>query len=153
MVAVAELAHKLSGNVSPAGFFAFVLLFVGVWWAWIGETFYDTRFDTDDPVHRLLTVLQMFAVVALAINVHDAFGTTGRAFTLSYVAIRAILVVQYLRAGRYVPSARPLTGRFARGFALAAALWVVTIFLPAPWRWLVVAAALAVDFGTPIFAG
>ncbi len=153
VVAVAELAHKLSDNISPSGFFAFVLLFVGVWWAWVGETFYDTRFDTDDPVHRLLTVLQMFAVVALAINVHDGFGATGTGFALSYVAIRAVLVVQYLRAGRYVPDARPLTDRFARGFALAALLWVMTTLLPSPWRFVLVGVALAVDFGTPIFAG
>jgi low temperature requirement protein LtrA len=153
VVAVAELAHKLGGDISPAGFAGFVVLFIVVWWAWVGETFYDNRFDTDDPLHRLLTILQMFAVAALAVNVHDAFGATATGFTLSYVAIRAILVAQYLRAGRHAPAARPLTRRYARGFALAAAIWLLSAFTPPPWRFALAALALAVDFGTPILAG
>ena len=74
VVAIAELAHYLDGHVGLSGFFSFVALFVPTWWCWLGSTFYATRFDTDDLGHRLLTLLQMALVAALAVNVHHGLG-------------------------------------------------------------------------------
>ena len=48
------------------GFLVFAGLFVPVWWAWVGYTFYADRFDTDDPPHRVLMIAGMFAVAVLA---------------------------------------------------------------------------------------
>jgi low temperature requirement protein LtrA len=70
VVAIAEVAHKLHGEVSLLGFVSFVALFVPIWLCWLGATFYATRFDTDDLGHRLLTLLQMALIAALAVNVH-----------------------------------------------------------------------------------
>lgn len=95
VVAVTELAHDLSENVSVLGFLAFAGLFVPVWWAWIGSTFYATRFDTDDLVHRLFTAIEIFLIVVLAVNIHDGFGATSGGFALAYAAIRGLLVFKY----------------------------------------------------------
>ena len=103
VVAVAELAHNLSENVSVLEFLAFAGLFVPVWWAWIGSIFYATRFDTDDLVHRLFTAIEIFLVVVLAVNIHDGFGATSGGFALAYAAIRGLLVFKYYMAGRNVP--------------------------------------------------
>jgi low temperature requirement protein LtrA len=62
VVAVAELGHNLSDDPTARGFGEFVALFVPVWWAWAGFTFYANRFDTDDLTYRLLCLLGMFAV-------------------------------------------------------------------------------------------
>ena len=153
VVAVAELAHELSGDVSLAGFGRFVALFVPVWWAWIGATYYANRFDTDDALHRLLTFVQMVAAAALAVNVHHGLGETSAGFAVSYAVFRFVLVLQYARAGRQVAEARALTRRFGTGFAVAATLWLLSAFVPAPWRFVLWAAGLAVDFATPISAG
>lgn len=69
VVAIAQLAHNLSNDVSLSGFSGFVVLFIPVWWAWIGTTFYANRFDSDDIGHRLLTGLQMVAIAAIAVNI------------------------------------------------------------------------------------
>jgi len=66
VVAVAQLASSLSHDLTLHGFLVFCGLFVPVWWAWVGYTFYADRFDTDDVVHRLLMLGGMFAVGALA---------------------------------------------------------------------------------------
>lgn len=153
VVAVANLSHTLLGHVSLPGILGFAALFVPVWWAWVGATFYATRFDTDDLVHRLLTLLQMTAVAALAVNVHHALGSSSAGFALSYVAVRAILIVQYRRAGRYLPQARPLTDRYSAGFTLAALLWLVSVFVPPPWRFALWAAGIIIDYGTPLVSG
>jgi len=43
------------------GLARYALMFLLIWWAWLGHTMYSTRFDADDVVQRLLTLLQIFA--------------------------------------------------------------------------------------------
>jgi low temperature requirement protein LtrA len=50
-------------------------------------TSYSTRFESDDFVHSILILLQMARAVALAPNIHGAFGETSFNFTISYAAI------------------------------------------------------------------
>lgn len=59
VVAVSQLAHNLNEDISLSGLFGFVVLFITVWWSWIGTTFYANRFDSDDVGHRLLIGIQM----------------------------------------------------------------------------------------------
>src|SRR4028118_2425 len=140
VVAIAEVAHKLHGEVSLLGFVSFVALFVPIWLCWLGSTFYATRFDTDDLGHRLLTLLQIALVAALAVNLHHGLGESSTGFALSYAAFRTLLILQYLSAGYFVRAARPLINWYIRGFAISAFLWVVSVWVPLPWRfglWLV----------------
>jgi len=152
VVAISQLAHNLSGDVSLSGFFGFVVLFIPVWWAWIGTTFYANRFDSDDIGHRLLTGLQMLAIAAIAVNVHHGLGESSSGFALAYAAGRAVLVVEYLRAAKSIAQARPLATRYAQGFMIAASLWLLSAFVPIPWRFGFWALGLIVDFATPLTA-
>lgn len=150
VVAVAALAERLSGRLDPVGALAFAALFVPVWWSWAAVMFYNDRFDTDDLWHRAATLLQMLGAALLAVNVHSAF--VGIGFPLAYALVRAILVVKYVRVARHAPTARPLAKRYAVGFGLAAALWAASILVPAPARFAVWVAAMAIDLGTPLTA-
>ncbi|GAB1541179.1 low temperature requirement protein A [Scytonema sp. NUACC21] len=152
VVAVSQVAHNLSKDISLSGFFGFVFLFMPIWWAWIGTTFYANRFDIDDIGHRLLIGVQMIAIAALAVNIHHGLDESSTGFALSYAAGRAVLVIEYLRAARHIPLARPLATRYAQGFAIAAAFWVLSIFIPAPLRFGFWALGLIVDFATPLTA-
>jgi len=153
VAAVAQLARNLSDDYSWLGMLHFSVLFVPVWWAWVGHTFYLTRFDTEDVGHRLLTMAQMAAAASLAIHVPAALGATSAGFALSYAAVRFILVAEYLRAGGHIPAVRPLTCRYAAGFGVAASLWAISVLVPVPWRFGLWGIALAVDFLTPLTAG
>ncbi len=150
VVAVSQLAHYLQNHVSLSGVLGFVALFLPVWWSWIGTTFYANRFDSDDVGHRLLTAVQMLAIAALAVNVHHGLGESCTGFALSYALGRAVLVFEYIRAGWHIPTARPLTTSYARGFALAATFWVISAFVPIPWRFVLWALGIIVDFATPV---
>ena len=66
VVVVAQLAHRLKDHLSLPGIAEFALVFIPVWWSWVGTTFYATRFDTDDTLHRVFTVIQMAAIAAMA---------------------------------------------------------------------------------------
>ena len=152
VVAVSQLAHYLSKDVSISGFLGFVVLFVPVWWAWIGTTFYANRFDSDDVGRRLLMGLQMLASAALAVNIHHGLGSSSVGFALAYAAARFILVFEYLWAGQYIPAARGLTRHYARGFAIAATLWLISVFVPVPFRFAIWTVGLIIDFATPLTA-
>ncbi len=150
---VAQLTFQLSQDLSGFGVLSFVGLCLPVWWAWVGQAFYATRFDTDDLGHRLFIIAQMFAVGAMAVNVHAGLGRGSAGFALSYAAVRFILVGEYLGAHVFVPAARALTRRFGLGFGLAATIWLVSAWVPPPCRFYLWGLGLLIDFATPFSAG
>lgn len=153
VAAISQLATRLSGDYSPPGIFRFAMLFIPVWWAWVGHTFYLSRFDTEDLGHRLLTMAQMIAAASLAIHLPGALGQTSSGFALSYAMVRFILVAEYARAGRHIPTVRPLTNRYLMGFGSAATIWALSVLAPPPWRFWLWGTALVVDFAAPLTAG
>jgi low temperature requirement protein LtrA len=153
VAAIAQLGIRLSHDTTWDGLLKFLMLFIPVWWAWVGPAFYATRFDADDPLHRFLTLAQMAAVAALAVNVHDGLGVGSRGFTLAYASVRVVLVIEYVRAGRHIVRARPLTRRYSMGFGLAAAIWLISALTPVPLRFVLWGLGLVVDVGTPLLAG
>ncbi|PZV08608.1 MAG: low temperature requirement protein A [Leptolyngbya sp.] len=152
VVAVSQVAHNLSQDVSLTGFVGFVALFVPLWWAWIGATLYANRFDTDTVIRRVLMGVQMLAIAALAVNVHHGLDDSSPGFALSYAAARIVLVLEYLWAGWCIPSVRGLTTHYSIGFAIAAAFWILSAFVPVLLRFAFWAVGLGVDFATPLTA-
>jgi low temperature requirement protein LtrA len=151
--AISQLAIGLGARYNLRGFLDFAVLFIPVWWAWVGQTFYLTRFDTDDTGHRLLTMAQIIAVAFLAVNIPGALSITTIGFALSYAAVRFILVFEYIRAALYIPSVRPLINRYIAGFGTAATLWAVSTLVPTPYRFGLWIIAVVVDFMAPLTAG
>jgi low temperature requirement protein LtrA len=149
VAAVAQVGVPLREDYTLHGLMRYALMFLLIWWAWLGHTMYSTRFDADDIVQRFLTLLQIFAAAAMAANAKSAFDSRDSAgFGAAYAVLRAVLVVQYLRA-RQVKETRQLTTLYAVGFGLAAFLWGVAALIPAPIRFWLWIAALLIDLGTP----
>ena len=152
VVAVARLGARFLHDLTWEGFFEFAALFTVLWWAWASFTFFADRYDTDDSGQRLLAVAQMIGVagMAAAIGLGDQeLDTISRPFAVSYAAVRIALVVMYARAYRHVPDTQPLVVGYLKGFSVEVLFWIASIFVPAPWRYLLWAAGLAVSFATP----
>jgi low temperature requirement protein LtrA len=149
-IIVFQLSRHLNQDVSVYGFLSFVALFIPVVWSWVGVTFYSTRFETDDLAHRLLMLLQIAAAALMAVSVPDGLGKNSVWFALSYALMRTILVIEYLRTRRNIPSARQLATRYSIGFSIAAGIWFASIFVPTPIRLIFWIIGLAVDIGTPL---
>jgi low temperature requirement protein LtrA len=152
VAAVGQLASALSSQPTPTRFFEFLGLFVPVWWAWSGYTFYANRFDTDDLPYRLLTLLGMFGVAVLATTVPGVFKGATIAFPLAYVGVRAVLLVLYERARRHVPEARSLSTTFLLAFGSANIVWLVSLVPPRPWNYVLWGCALLLELSAPIAA-
>jgi low temperature requirement protein LtrA len=136
------------------GFLHFAGLFVPVWWAWVGHTFYADRFESDDVLYRLLVLAAMLAVAGVALNTPTAFTSPAASLRLSmsYLGVRVILVALYLRAYRSEPLARPLCSRYAVGFSIGAAFWLASVFVSPPGRYWLWAAGLVVELATPLLS-
>ncbi|MEE9162797.1 MAG: low temperature requirement protein A [Candidatus Neomarinimicrobiota bacterium] len=152
IVAVAVLARQLSDNLSIEGLAVFAGLFISVWWSWAGHTIFATRFGRDDNFQRGMTLLQMLASAALAVQLPQALGSGSAGFAAAYVATRATLLILYVRARSQYPEASRLTAFFLAGYSTGAALWLFSIAFDPPLRYLFWAAGIGIEFGTFLLA-
>src|SRR5215813_9508253 len=67
VLAVSQVSHVLSSETDLNGFLKYIILFVPVWWSWIGYTFYADRFETTETIYRVLMFAGMLGVVGLSL--------------------------------------------------------------------------------------
>jgi low temperature requirement protein LtrA len=151
VAAVAALAGGLHDAHSGAGLARFALLFIPIWWAWMSFTWYGTAFDTDDVAYRLTLLAAMLVVVVLAANT-DVTGGRSAAFALAYTGLLALLVGLWLRAWRHDTVTRPLSIRYAAGNALGGGVWLASLLLEPPGRYVAWTIAMVVLMTTPVLA-
>jgi low temperature requirement protein LtrA len=149
VISIAEVVHTLEDYRTLADFLGMAGLFVAVWWAWVGYTVYADRFDTDDLVHRVLVLAGMLAVIAMALSIHDALHGGSTQFALAFVAVRGIVLLLNARARRHAAEARPLLNLFLAAFSTGASLWLVSVFVPEPARYLLWGLALLIELSAP----
>jgi low temperature requirement protein LtrA len=149
VISIAEVAHTLEDYRTLADFVGTAGLFVAVWWAWVGYTVYADRFDTDDLPHRALVLAGMLAVIAMALSVHGALHGGSARFALSFVAVRGIVLVLNARARRHAVPARPLLNLYLGAFSTGAALWLVSVLVPEPARYVLWGVALVLELSAP----
>lgn len=149
---VARCADLLAKDETWPGALVFVAVLATGWWAWASATLYANRFDTDDAVFRLLTLAAMGGVVAMAASVDKIDGPAGRWFALGYVVVRLALMAGYLRAWRHVPKARSTARLYLIGHGLGAAIWLVSLAVPAPARYVLWGVGVLADLVWPTAA-
>ena len=153
VVAIAQLAQELVRDHSLGGFAIFAGLFLPVFIAWQGFTFYADRFDSDDVLFRAVMLAAMLAIAALAVQIPDvAAGRHDAGFVVAYVTLRSLLVALYLRAWPHAVAARPLIARYAGGYSLSIALWLLSLLVDPPLRYVLWGVGLAIEYAMPVVA-
>ncbi|MBS1714331.1 MAG: low temperature requirement protein A [Armatimonadetes bacterium] len=153
VAAIGQMSLSLSADFTWNGVSRFMLLFIPLWWAWVGQAYFLSRFDSDDLVHRLFALLQIMIVAVLAVYVPSAFEGHYHGYLLAYVGLRVVLVAQYVLAGIQVKPARLLAATYAGGFALAAGICAASLWVPNEIVPLVWGVGLLIDLATPfVFA-
>ncbi|SNT27191.1 Low temperature requirement protein LtrA [Asanoa hainanensis] len=149
-VAVSQAARLLRLDPTWHGAGLLVLVFVPLWWAWIGFTFYDNRYTVDDAIHRVSVLAAAIGMGTLGLSLTRVPGPGVVVLGLAYVFIRLILIGLYMRARRSEPRARGQAGGYALGFGLAVLLWAAGTPLPPGIRLAVWAVAVGVDLATSV---
>ena len=65
-IASSHLHDTITAGRLGEGLVSYLLVFFGIWWAWMNFTWFATSFDTDDWLYRVLTIVQMGGVLILA---------------------------------------------------------------------------------------
>lgn len=149
VVAVARVGGRLLDDPSGEGVLVFAGLLIVIWWTWAGFTFYADRFDTDDLGQRLLAMIQIVTVALMAAAVSSGESQSTRAFAVSYIAARLVLITMYLRARYHVSETHALITGYVRGMSVAVSLWVISVFIPEPWRFIFWGVGMVIDLVTP----
>jgi low temperature requirement protein LtrA len=152
VAAVAGLAAQLDEDHSVTALAVFAGLFVTVWWAWWGFTWYSAAFNTDDPVNRIGLLAGMAAVAGIVVGIPGAAHGDSDTFVIAYAVLLAILAALYAHAYVAVPVARPLSIRYFAGDVLGAAISIGSLALDEgvrPFAW---ALAMVVLMSFPVWA-
>ncbi len=156
VVAVAVLASELDHGIAEGHALeasaTYAVLFVPIWWAWMSYTWFATAFSHDDPLTRVLTMLQMGGVLVVAAAIPTAWEGELLPIALAYATMRLPLVLQWARSARDDPPHRAFALTYAVGSVLAQVLWVVGAVLPPVAAAVAFAGALATELATPVLA-
>lgn len=156
VVAVAFAADHLHGDLvrgEVAGpVLRYLVVFFGIWWAWMNFTWFASAYDSDDVVYRVFVLVTMTGALMLAAGVPAFLDDLDRGTAvLGYVVMRLALVTQWVRAGRADPPRRTTAYRYAIGVAVCQIGWSVTIAFPALW-WPALAVLAPIELLVPMWA-
>ncbi|MEI2642411.1 MAG: low temperature requirement protein A [Candidatus Nanopelagicales bacterium] len=110
-------------------------MFFGIWWAWMGYTWFASAYDNDGVGIRLAVFVQIVGVLIIAAGIPRAFNDHDfTAMVLGYVVMRLAMVPLWLWAARSDPPRRVTALRYAFGITALQVLWVGFLFVPAGWQ-------------------
>ncbi len=157
VVAVAQagltLHHEIVEGHPGHGLVYFAMAFFAIWWAWLNFAWFNSAYDPDDTLHRLLTLLQIFGSLVLAAGIPRIFESDFTLGVIGYVIMRVGLVLMWLRAAAGHPERRATAMRYVIGLLVVQGGWVVALLvtggdLPV-WLFAILVAA---DFAVPFYA-
>jgi len=97
------LTHVHDGHLSEGIWWKFVLVFIPLWWIWVGHTVYSNRFDADARSHRVITLLLMSLLVILSVVVSEEIVNNYVVFVIIYGIARLLIVGLYFSAAYKYP--------------------------------------------------
>ncbi|MEJ3717649.1 low temperature requirement protein A [Paenibacillus polymyxa] len=145
------LLHVEHGSVGWHNLEKFILIFIPIWWAWVGQTVYNNRFGQDSITHRMFMILQLFFVLIMTASLNVDFDAYYASFFVGYIGLRGLTVVQYLLSASKETAHKQETARFFGTY-----LWVgivissCSLFFDSWVRYLILYTGIAVDILVPL---
>jgi low temperature requirement protein LtrA len=157
VVAIAQgalsLEHEIAEGHAAHGLVWFCVAFFAIFWAWLNFVWFNSAYDPDDTVHRLLTLLQIFGSLVLAAGVPQVFDEDFTLSVVGYVIMRIGLVLMWLRAAAGHAERRLTALRYVYGLIAVQIGWIGALLVTGGhipiWAFVVLA---ALDFAVPVWA-
>jgi low temperature requirement protein LtrA len=141
--AVTEVSALLHADHTWAGVGRALVLFVPLWWAWVGTTVHANTHDVDNAVDRAGIFAVGLCSLFMALAVPEAYGDRAVLFGAGYLALRGVLAFLFFRRGRIVVNS------FSVGLVVTGPLLLAGGFAPGGWRLVLWALAGLVDLSVP----
>lgn len=148
LVYVVPLTKLTEMHLDTGNYAVFVLYYIALANTWMGEAFFNTRFDTDDAIVRMLTVVRVVSLVVMAYGINKQSPNT---FGVAYLVLRGILIVQYFRAWYNTDShhLRRLCMGYMLLFSFSWLCWVAGLPCAYDLKFTLFALGTCVDLATP----
>ncbi|MGC0366301.1 low temperature requirement protein LtrA [Rhodococcus sp. 27YEA15] len=127
--AAAGLHHAVSGGHAASGVGYFVMAFFAIWWTWLNFTWFNSAYDNDDGITRLLTLVQIIGVLVMAAGIERFFEGDLLLGILGYVIMRIALVIQWIRVARNDAERARTARSYALGIVVVQLGWIGFYFL------------------------
>jgi low temperature requirement protein LtrA len=148
--AVTQISHTLLGRFTPLGALQTTLLFLGVWWVWVYTAWITNWLNPELTPVRVLLFLMMLGGLVLSTSIPKAFEERGLWFAVAYAAMQVGRTVFLLVSSpRSRPSARMNAVRILIWLSTSAVLWIGGGVVEGPWRLLLWAVALGIEYLSP----
>jgi len=145
------LVHVENGSIPAEYLMKFILIFVPIWWAWVGQSVFVNRFGQDTLSHRIFLILQLFFVLIMTASLSVDFDQYFLPFLVGYIGLRAMTAIQYLSVEKKEEAhkriaARYLGSRFWIGLVISAFSLIFDSWI----RYVVLYLGIAVDIFLPL---
>ncbi|WP_293880009.1 low temperature requirement protein A [Sphingomonas sp.] len=149
--AITQLSHRLYAHLSVWSMLETLVLFLGIWWAWINTCWVTNWLNPDRPLVRILLMVLMFLGLIVSGALTDAFSGAGFMLAGGYTAFQFLRTAFMLWALRGVNAEN--FANFQRIFVwmLASAIfWIIGAFYPVHLRLAFWAIAVVIEFIGPV---
>lgn len=141
---IALSARAIEHDPGVGTVLTFLLLFFPLWWAWVNLMIANNLYGSRFTVVGLLVITSMPGAAAMAIAISQGVQGHGQLYALGAAWIRltllAIWLIPFFKKIVTVPLWRPLAYNLG-----TAALWLISLLVPAPWRYGVWALAVIAE--------
>ena len=147
VVAVTQVSSFVEAHLHWSGLLRALIVFVPIYWLWVGTAIQTNLQDTDRPLFRIRLFVVALAAVFMALSLPAAYDRLGLLFATAYWAGRLVLgvgvVMQSVRAGR-VP-----VNPYSVSMVLTGPMLVVGAFAHGDVRETIWGVAALLDLSTP----
>ncbi|KAB7667159.1 low temperature requirement protein A [Bacillus sp. B1-b2] len=155
VAAVAAVTHVLfhveDGHIHTEYLVKFVLIFIPIWWAWVGQTILINRFGKDLFHQRIFLIMQMFFVLIMTSSLSVDFDLYYLSFLIGYIGLRAVTAIQYLIVQRTETGDRKQVALFlGRYFWIGIVISLLSIFFDSWVRYAVLYTGILIDIIVPV---
>jgi low temperature requirement protein LtrA len=142
--AITQVTALLHHDHSWAGIGEALIVFVPIWWAWVGTTIHANRHDVDTAHDTLGIFIVGLGSLGMALALPGAYGDRGVLFGASYLFLRIVLGVLVFRDWRGIS-----LNSFSVGVAVTGPLLLIGGLTTGTPRLVLWALAAATDLLTP----
>ncbi|MFJ8247445.1 low temperature requirement protein A [Peribacillus asahii] len=145
------LLHVEDGHIHAEYLVKFVLIFIPIWWAWVGQTIFINRFGKDLFHQRIFLILQMFFVLIMTSSLSVDFDPYYLSFLIGYIGLRAVTAIQYLIVQRIETGVRKQAALFlGRYFWIGIVISLFSVFFDSWVRYAVLYTGILIDIIVPV---
>ena len=142
VLAVAQIAHLIVAEPEMHSVWIALGLFFTLWWTWVGFAVLYNRYGADERRQRVLFLAASIPAGVAAVAIEPASVGDSTVFALSLAATRIVIATAHGLADE-----KPLTRQITRACVLSAALFLVSIWVPEPFRYVLWAIAIFTESG------